>query len=373
MSGLREKKTFYGDGSLKSVCYLDSADRKQGEYIEYQEGTGKVIKRENWLQGLCLYSKEIKPSGKIIETFYDTQGRPKKVNHDGVTIKDFKDGKPFNGPHVVEWSIWDERAFCSEAGLYRNGKKEGIFVFKCYEGGYGNGKDEAFYKDGILQGRYFGHNCSHLLTQETAYIPEIIDVRFFAMNTYIQEGVDVTGYFEQGKFSGEVREYDKEYLVFKNGLLTHAERHAYGDGDHFWDCVYDKDGLVSVKRITKNQQTFVHEIKINGECTLKCNNILVERYFQKNGIKDGLYQKFNKKGRLEEEAQYQNGKLNGIRKLKNEKGFTTLEAEYKDGKLNGTYKEYRNDSVITKYFKDNIDLSDEYFAENHHPTGQYFN
>ena len=363
MPVLTVRKTYYGNGSVKSVYYLDQSGQMQGEYIEYELGTNKVIKRQNWVEGKCRYSQEISPTGKIIETFYDELGRPTKVDHDGHTVKDFKDGLPFNGPHNLEWKIQNGNAVCNEAGLYKDGKKQGIFVFKCNQGGYGNSKEEVSYVNGILQGRYFGQNCTRLLTQETAYIPELVDTDFFAMNAFIQEGVKATGVFDKGLFTGEVREYDKEFLSFKNGKMVHAEKHDEPEGDQTWDCVYKDNYLVSIKHVIKGRDTLVHDIKVDGECTLTRNRIIVEKYTNKNGQKNGLYQKFNNKGKLEEEAQYQNNELNGIRKIYNNNGLLMVEAEYKNNKINGIYKEYRNGSLITKYFQNNIDYTDDYLAK----------
>ncbi len=98
---------------------------------------------------------------------------------------------------------------------------------------------------------------------------------------------------------------------------------------------------------------------------------LKEEYFQNNGSKEGVYKKYNYKGKLTKECNFVNGKKNGVCIIYVSRVNVKKELNYVDDKLNGICKEYYNDGSVMKecnYINDNLNGT----YREYHPNGDIY-
>ena len=154
----------------------------------------------------------------------------------------------------------------------------------------------------------------------------------------------VVGTWNDGKFTGEVNYYDRDFSAkWDDGKMTGdlLRRGRRGDVSihYHW-----QDGVCHVVERTKD-----------GDFTLI--------YTLRNGKKDGLYQEIKRGSTCVEESEYKDGKLHGMsRKYNKEELWLESETQYKDGKKHGFEKLYNSDGSIAeiKYWQEDKDCTAKY-------------
>ena len=199
---------------------------------------------------------------------------------------------------------------------YKNGQKSAELN---YEEGEYNGTITKWYEDGTLK--------------EEGVYEEGINIG--TLKKYNPNGSleSEENFDENGKQSGEYKEYDKKgnlnmVLIYKKGDLV-----AYK--------IYHRDGSL-IKEAKKKGGEFLFE-NYYSDGTKKAVGVYLSGDLGKNG----LWKFYNENGVLDSESSYSNGEINGKARdyYSTGKKFTTT--SYKDGDANGLYvKYYRSGQVF---------------------------
>lgn len=88
---------------------------------------------------------------------------------------------------------------------------------------------------------------------------------------------------------------------------------------------FDAFGRMSLKASYKNN-------KLHGVVLKYLNGDLAQESNYKEGVLDGVYKEYSRRGSLQKEINYKNGKLDGPFRYYDENGKVNLEYQYKDGK-----------------------------------------
>ena len=344
-----EHRDYYEDRSLKAV-YTIKDGKREGTYTEYAQNSDVVRLTEEYSGGELHGERieygwngapavtEIYEHGTIIERRWNDehyeiyQGGELYHLVDKSWRRDidmyYKDGKEYEGTHSHIDRVGGRDG---DNYVVRYTLKEGK-----YHGEYRDDEQEIFanYDMGVLHGKY----------REKS-----------------KDGSLKEGEYNQGRFSGTVTSGDG--LKVENWV------------DGKLDCTTTYS---SVKRDwygkIESRGSIVSEIRPDGECTEYRNGILLKRYQQKDGVKDGRYEELDPKGWVREISHYKAGELQQKTEYYSDGNVVSanedktsdgehrdyyedrsLKAVYtvKDGKREGTYTEYAQNS-------DAVRLTEEY-------------
>ena len=358
MKGLHRKTDYYKDHSIKAVYFVDEQGQKQGEYVEYEPNSRRKVKFKGKYVDNILRQREYPKSeeypGGIVEEL-DKYGKVERVIEEYSNVRGksknidlyYKEGKPWQGKHIEKIGDVTEKPVTNRPGV--EPKKEA----KCFEHHYENGnltghwleegrngyfdfeghlerdekfKESANFQDGVLQGDYeaSSDNSKHRF--------KFVDLKKFVTINPDFYDISISGHFNAGVFSGEIRvgsEGRREpasKCLIKDGALTYSKEYH-----RFKELLVERkyeDG----KKVQETISGCNCEIRMNGPCWKKSLwSGSLEKWEQKDGKKHGLYQKYNSEDWLEKEIQYQNGKKHGYETKYNRNGTIASRKYFKNG------------------------------------------
>lgn len=356
MTDTKEKREYYDDRSLKSVYSVDDQGRKQGLAITYAKNSDQIILKEDYVNGLIdgvvedilNETKSIYEKGSLLSVEY-ANGTVEKYEKDQLVERVFpngdinryesgklsytleegkerryKDGLPYDGEFVNKFT---DGYSGEEKYFMREGKLEGEYH-------YIKGRDEfyAHFKNGTLEGAYKMPVSPYYFPRE-----QFIDMEK-ELNIKAKEYI-ADGEFHNGKFTGKVYYDNWNFYRFENGEKMEEHRYFSGvrrDGPDLPSSSYtyikNKDGS---EEITEWREKYDSYIRIRKSKTLRQHltgdGRVIDEVECKDYVPHGIYKKFNPKGWVEVEAQYQEGKLHGVYKELNSDGTVHAQKYYENG------------------------------------------
>ena len=349
-----EHREYYEDRSLKAV-YTIKDGKKEGTYTEYAQNSDRVILTEEY-QGGELHGERIE---------YNYSGNPsQKETYEHGTIterrkfdsysKDYEYCETYRDGEL--YHLRDKRWSADIDMYYKDGEEYNGTHYHTIRVGGKDGDDYATMytlKDGKYHGRYYDEQEGIDVNYDTGVLHGKYSVR-------LEDGSTKKGEYNNGQFTGTI--------TSKDGLTVESWVDGKLDCTTNYEAVRDWSGIVTGKG------KVVSVIRTNGECSEYRNGVLVKRYEQKDGVKDGKYEEFDPKGWLKESSLYHDGKLKQKTEYYSDGNVVTgvkdntsdgehreyyedrsLKAVYtiKDGKKEGTYTEYAQNS-------DRVILTEEY-------------
>ncbi len=315
--------------------------KKDGQEIEYFEGTDEIKRRTNWRDGLKDGAEEIYQQvdylDKRVGDFKDrphytirTKTKPQEINifnkGELISSEKYTYPQPIGGNDSdkrVHFDLGRAHAFLQKTSFV---KKTGFDL--------DNVRNPVIVQDGLTgEINRIAFDMEHHILYGIYGYRKVYDMNFKngeEYNGYCKDdGLLVNRYGERGKFSYKVekglltgifsnREWQIEY--YEKGLLTKID---YGHSWETWS--YNEKGELDGPNICKND---------HGETCKECT--------YKNGKLDGEYKEipsYDNKRTID--CNYKDGKLDGS--YFEETEDTRIECSYKDGNLNGEYKEYKRD------------------------------
>ena len=300
-----EHREYYEDRSLKAV-YTIQDGKKEGTYTLYEKNSDRIILTEEY-EGGKLHGKSSKYRyGRLEVTETYDHGTLTEKRWDDNHYETYKDGQL---DHVI-CKTWRTDIDMQ----YKNGKEyNGTHYSETREGGRDGSDYKVEYT--LVKGKYHGKYINDYDRVVANYDMGVLDGDYKA-SPY--DGNVKVGVYKQGKFTGTVTSKDRKTVEkWGDGNLDCVTTYAY--------ATRDRDGKTT-------RGDIVSEIRPNGTCVEYERGVLVKRYEQKNGKKEGTYEEFDPKGWRRTEAQYIGGKLNGFYKEFNSDGTVAERRFYRDGK-----------------------------------------
>ncbi|MBP3546246.1 MAG: hypothetical protein J6K16_03835, partial [Alphaproteobacteria bacterium] len=203
---------------------------------------------------------------------------------------------------------------------YKNGKEyDGHHISsKCY--GDPRDGDIWYFEYTLKEGKYHG---SYRDDEAGIYATYNMGVLHGKYSARLKDGSLKEGEYNRGEFVGTITSRD--------GLTVES----WVDGKLELTTTYESAKINHWSGKVESHGRVTSEVRPNGECSEYRNGILVKKYEQKDGVKDGKYEEFDPNG------------------------WTRAEGQYKDGKLNGFYKEYNSDGTVAsrRFYKDGKDMT----------------
>ncbi len=350
---------FYDGGALRETAQFARGKREGGSEEYYENGQVKV--RASYTQDLL--------DGKIVgwhengTLFFEKQyvkGKPigehKESYASGKLAHHFRFDK--NGALHGEQRTYYEDGKTHTLIGYLAGELDGMKAMWDEEG---NLLEEAFYKGGKLEGRYFEKSSDgkeviyHYKDNQRQGKHEI----YFPVHPFFGKVKAVEADFVAGKLDGEVVEYNEAGA--KVGVTPYKAGRKEGVAKMFTprgglllsvEFKQDKKQGPSLQYFPSGklfkESFFIEDLKEGQERTYFENEILGALVPYKGGKREGLSQEWNEKGILICEAEYKadlrHGKLNKYY----DDGSPKLLQTYVEDKLNGMKIAYDSKGVATE-------------------------
>lgn len=334
-----EHREYYEDRSLKAV-YTIKDGKKEGTYTEYAQNSDRVILTEEY-QGGELHGERIEynysgnPSQKETYEHGTITERRKFDSHskDYEYCETYRDGELYH--------LRDKRWSTDIDMYYKDGEEYNGTHYHTIRVGGKDGDDYATMytlKDGKYHGRYYDELAGVDVNYDMGVLHGKYSVR-------LKDGSLKEGEYNRGEFVGtitsrdglrveQVGENNTQFtgtITSKDGLTVES----WVDGKLELTTTYESAKINHWSGKVESHGRVTSEVRPNGECSEYRNGILVKKYEQKDGVKDGKYEEFDPNG------------------------WTRAEGQYKDGKLNGFYKEYNSDGTVAsrRFYKDGKDMT----------------
>jgi antitoxin component YwqK of YwqJK toxin-antitoxin module len=246
------------------------------------------------------------------------------INHPDGTISKkifYREGKPHG----------------EQISYHLNGKQEALLT---YSDGILNGKktlfdsqglllEEAYYKNGDLEGRYFLRRpngqevISHYRNNRLYGLYQVFhpsDPTFGKVKAFEANYIN-------GLVEGEASEYNEAGTKITSTFYKNGKKEGIA-------TIYYKDGKV---RIAAN---FIHDLQEGTTSEYYPSGNLAKEATFKNGFRDGEEKTYHENGQLKTFYIIKKDKLNGSGKEWNSQGVLIFEANYIDGKKDGLFKKY---------------------------------
>lgn len=392
-NGVKEKQISFSNGKITGIVKSWYPDGK----IKYEEnwkdgelnGISTFYARGGWKYAVYNYAKGVlkrmqhwKPNGNLIAdvsypadefkvVFYDEYGQIKSEGNYNKNVA------------VGLWTYY-EGGVKSSTVTFVNGVKEGI-----EKEFYSNGsvKSEYFYRNGEIDGYFrsylptggpkaegFFQNGEREGAWEYYYNHGAVDSREFyvdgklngADREYeVNEELAFEDWYEYGVYKGMIQ-YDSVGKVFNNSLLNNFSGKVrmlypnkrvkyeanYANGSKVDEPLvhYYPDGTISRKESYKNglREGLYEEYNRFGK--------LSERSWFKNGVLDSLSLDYSLYGKLLDSTQYDLGKKHGVERSFHLSGIRISESRYEWGLLQGSKRFFNEQGTVVAILEYNNDV-----------------
>lgn len=381
VDGKGMRRTFYGSNKIKSTVQYEKGI-ENGDY-KYYKPNGKIRKSGNYING--------KKSGKWEETFITNDSVYQEVEFkdgqkDGVFKEFYQNGKiNMKGNYLNDlknglWTYSFRNGSLDMVGEFKEDQQNGFWTFyypkgiEYYKGHFVNGQKDGnwkfFYNNANLwkKGEYKydlknGYWITKFENGDTAMAGKyIMDKENGLWKSWYENGqLKDIGFFNKGKMhlkwegyykNGQLKysgEYDNDYkvntwiywsekgkiieernykvIVNKSILIPNENRlvkKSVADGKWIKYSEYDES--------LKSEENYVNG-KLNGTSIFYYpGGVINNRTINyKNGLLDGSYKNFGRKGNIISETNYKNNKKDGEVKLYSKRGKLISHLIYKNG------------------------------------------
>ncbi|WP_158851300.1 toxin-antitoxin system YwqK family antitoxin [Algibacter sp. L1A34] len=381
---------FFKNGSLKATINYNE-DQADGDYLYYHEN-GEILEKGTNLLGKKtgnvktffsngqLHSSATYKDGKIynILSFFDKEGH--KLNHGTLkngngTLKsyDLKTGKLKKTYTIIDgdYNDIDTKILKTPEGdiientykhndetierieRKRNDTLEGAQEFYDYKGQL---KETINYTKGIKNGKHAKFNDDGLLFYEYNYVKGKKSGAFkYTPEGYNTEGanpqvyvLDEGSYNEQGELTGQFTTYLQDYKkvvalgkMDSNKIIIQSGTYQDGIKTGIWQT-FDRKGKLTKKVDFSNEESHVNTKKEYYKESKNLKSITEYNTLREEGTKKIYYPN----GQLKFSASYKKGNLHGEIKEYYESGQLESVSYRKEGVKSGNWKEYNEAGQI---------------------------
>ncbi len=391
-NGAKEKQMTYENGKITGIAKSWYPDGK----IKFEEnwkdgelnGISTYYARGGWKYAAFNYNKGVikrmqhwKPDGSLVADVSNNVDEFKVVFYDEFGQLKSEGAYKKNVP-IGLWTYYDSGVKSSTV-TFVNGVKEGIEQ-EYYSSG--SLKSEYFYRNGEIDGYFrsylpsggpkvdgFFQNGEREGTWEYYYNHGVVDSREFyvdgklngADREYeVNEELMYEEFYEYGVYKGLIQ-YDTLGKVYNNSLLNnfsgkvrmlHPNRRIkyeanYANGSKVDEPLihYLSDGTVFRKETYKNglRSGLFEEFNRYGK--------LSERSWYKNGELDSLSLDYSLNGKLQDSTQYDLGKKHGVETSFHFSGIKISESRYEWGLLQGSKRLFNDEGKVVAVLEYNND------------------
>ena len=402
---------YYENGNVKYKGVYKNGE-KDGKWIFYDEN-GKIDRRENYRIGDLLvkgynynpdydnpidYGMLISSWGRIGEMELEQTGKTHTPFYGEDQI--YSEGNYKNGKKEGEWIFYDYDNNPAAKGNYKDGKANGEWITYDEEtqftgkviGYYNNGelKSKRNYKDGKKEGEWiFYYKNGQIKLKEYYKTGQIL----YKVNYKdgVQNGKTIS-YYKTGqiRYKGNHKnglEHGEFIAYYENGELKYKQNIKNGEMNGEFIAYYENgelkvkgiyiDGEPNVKLINIKQLRYKNGIYYEDEETPYTGKSIIysesgeieSKANFKDGKHDGEMIGYYKTGEIELKANYKGGVRNGEVIMYYENGELKSKGNYKNGKFNGeTISYYKNRQIEYKFNQKDNKINGEFIG--YYETGQ---
>lgn len=376
----KQEIKYYYNSDYRVYAYGKTINLKNPE----KTGEWIYINKSGGLETFGIYEKDQKQgnwksyhlNGNLNENLQyknsDLEGYSTKNYPNGeINIKaNFKKGK-LEGEYLKH----NNSGVISEKANYKNGLKEGVFSEY-----YSQGRlfSETEYKAGKKDGNYKRYFIDGKTDMEVPYKNDMANgkyIEYFVNGNIYSEGNykdnNKTGYWKEYYFNKQLKEegaYDdkgrkigpwKSY--YSNGILEQEDNYSLNGKQNGESKYYTKNGellytytfknelLTEITCFNKEKKEIAKYGERKGVIDFKLFSIDGKVTLEgklKNGLKEGLWKKYDVNGVLIFEENYKNGLAEGVIKTFYKNGNVSTYCEYEEGEKNGLYQSFYKDGTI---------------------------